>query len=57
MVSYLGFKTQEIVIKENQLTLNLKMKEDATMCLMGEVEVNEVYKSKRTLWQKIKGIF
>ena len=57
VVSYLGFKTQNIVIKNNQSPLNINLQEDATLCMLGEVEVNEVYKTKRTLWQKIKGIF
>ncbi len=60
VISYLGYETQTIVIKNEQETLNVplevSLKAD-TCVLMGEVEVNEVYKSKRTLWQKIKGIF
>ena len=54
--SYLGFKAQSITIKKAQAFLKIKMIED-TLCMLGEVEVNEVYTSKRTLWQKIKGIF
>ncbi|ULC58480.1 carboxypeptidase-like regulatory domain-containing protein [Flaviramulus sp. BrNp1-15] len=55
--SFLGYETQTIEIKENQNILNVNMGGDDSFVLMGEVEVNEVYKSKRTLWQKIKDIF
>ncbi|WP_346882225.1 carboxypeptidase-like regulatory domain-containing protein [uncultured Algibacter sp.] len=54
--SYLGFETQNIVISENHKHLNIIMSND-TFELMGEVEINQVYKSKRSLWQKVKGIF
>lgn len=57
VVSYLGFKTQEIKIKENQMVLNVEMPEDVSCVLIGEVDVNEVYTFKKNLWQKIKGIF
>ena len=62
VISFLGYKTQEIIIKNNQLALNAKidfniqMNEDM-ICVVGEVAVDEVYKSKRSLWQRIKGIF
>ena len=55
--SFLGYETQTIEIKENQNILNVNMGGNDSFVLMGEVEVNEVYKSKRTLWQKIKDIF
>ncbi len=61
VVSYLGYSTQEIKIGKVQTqleaVLNIVMQEDLSCFLMGEVDVNEVYQSKRTLWQKIKGIF
>lgn len=61
VVSYLGYVTQEIKIKKEQIRLNailnIDMQQDMSCVLMGEVEVNQVYNSKRTLWQKIKGIF
>lgn len=56
LVSYLGYGTQEIKIKENQMFLNVILDDD-DMIMMGEVDVNEVYKSKRTFFQKIKDIF
>ncbi|WP_171946648.1 carboxypeptidase-like regulatory domain-containing protein [Flaviramulus basaltis] len=55
--SFLGFETQTVVIEKNQKVLNINMSGDDSLVLMGKVAVNEVYKSKRTLWQKIKGIF
>lgn len=57
VVSYLGYVTQEIKIKKEQIKLNAILNIDMSCVLMGEVEVNQVYNSKRTLWQKIKGIF
>lgn len=57
VVSYIGYKSQEIVIQENLWNLNIVLK-DEFLCMMGKVNVNsEVYKSKKTLWQKIKGIY
>ena len=46
LVSYIGYETQTIKIKKNQSSLNITMKED-DLYLLGEVQVNEVYKSKR----------
>ncbi|MEW4922817.1 carboxypeptidase-like regulatory domain-containing protein [Algibacter sp. 2305UL17-15] len=56
LVSYLGFETRKIVIKENQTILNVIMPSSSCV-LMGEVEVSTIYKSKRSFWQKLKGIF
>ncbi|WP_298496240.1 carboxypeptidase-like regulatory domain-containing protein [uncultured Algibacter sp.] len=61
VVSYLGFVTKEIKIKKEQTKintiLNIELQQDVSCVLMGEVEVNNVYQSKPTLWQKIKRIF
>lgn len=57
VVSYLGYTTQNIKMEKEQNLLNVIMQEDVSCFLMGEVEVNEVYESKLTLWQKIKNIF
>ena len=61
VVSYLGYVTKEIKIKEAQTkfnaVMNIVMEEDVSCFLMGEVDVNEVYQSKRTFWQKVKDIF
>lgn len=55
--SFIGYQTQSITIKENQSPIQMVFSPDISCVLMGEVDVNQVYKSKRTLWQKIKGIF
>lgn len=57
VISYLGYETQNIVIQEHQSPLNIQMTSDMSCVLMGEVEVSEVYKSKQSLWKKIKSIF
>lgn len=61
VISFLGYATQEIVIKKEQTILNAKlnidMKVELSCVLMGEVEVNEIYKPKPTFWQRIKNIF
>lgn len=61
VISFLGYAAQEIKIKKEQTTLNavlnINMKEELSCFLMGEVDLNQVYQSKLTLWQKIKGIF
>lgn len=56
VISYIGFETQEIVIKNNQKPLDIVMRDDVCI-LVGKVAVKEVYESKPNLWQKIKGIF
>ncbi len=56
VVSFIGYETQNIVIKKDQSPLNIIMK-GGSCVLLGEVAVNNVYKSKTTLWQKIKRIF
>ena len=61
VVSYLGFVTKQITIKEEQTQLNailnIDMKADVSCALLGEVDVKTVYKSKPTLWQRVKRIF
>jgi len=62
VVSFLGYKTKEVIIMNNQLSLstqvdfNIKMNEELIFT-MGEVAVDEVYTSKRSFWRKIKDIF
>lgn len=54
--SFVGFNTQEIVISQkisNSVSIILEM----NFQVMGEVSINEVYTSKRSFWQKLKGIF
>ncbi|MCU0392465.1 MAG: carboxypeptidase-like regulatory domain-containing protein [Thermoflexibacter sp.] len=55
--SFVGFVSQEIIIsKKNSEIINITLKADYCE-FMGEVTTNEVYTSKRSFWQKIKGIF
>ncbi|MCB4797298.1 carboxypeptidase-like regulatory domain-containing protein [Neotamlana laminarinivorans] len=56
VISYIGFKSKEIIIEDQQKELALTL-DESDYVLMGEVAVNETYRSKRNLWQKIKGIF
>ncbi|WP_298533693.1 carboxypeptidase-like regulatory domain-containing protein [uncultured Algibacter sp.] len=57
VVSFLGYATQHIQIKDETSPLNIIMQEDISCVLMGEVDVNEIYESKVSLWQRIKNIF
>lgn len=60
--SSLGFKTKEYIIPKNfsnhlNLSLESLRMEKGLVCVLGEVNVEKVYSSKRTLWQKIKNRF
>jgi hypothetical protein len=61
VISYLGYATQEIKIRKEQTILNavldINMQEDMSCVLMGEVDIDKVYKSKPSLWKRIKSIF
>lgn len=46
LVSYLGYKTQKVIIKKGETFLNIKLSGD-DIDLLGAVEVNAVYSSKR----------
>jgi len=57
IISFIGFETKKITISDNQKKLNFDMKIDLKMdscMLMGEVEVKKVFKSKKSLWRKLK---
>lgn len=54
--SFVGYKSEEIKITENT-PQNLTVFLSSACELMGEVNVNEVYQSKQTVWQKFKGLF
>ncbi|OJJ13918.1 hypothetical protein BKI52_44945 [marine bacterium AO1-C] len=57
MFYYFGFEVKKLEISVvTPDTVKVVLKEDTT-CLLGEVNVTQVYKSKRTFWQKIKGLF
>lgn len=60
VVSYIGYKTQTLTIEAPSTLLEVPLAIDMQIeqcVLMGEVEVNRVYTSKQTLWQRIKAIF
>ena len=59
--SYVGYDREEYSIKKNQAdiqeyVLDVKMKMDH-LSIMGEVAVAQSYSSKKTIWQKISGLF
>ncbi|MFY0712666.1 carboxypeptidase-like regulatory domain-containing protein [Seonamhaeicola sp. NFXS20] len=54
--SSLGYSPKSIKIGKDQAVLNVVMEAELVE-LMGAVDTNQSYKSKRSLWQKIKGIF
>lgn len=60
IVSFIGYKDAEIIVtKENQsttLSCDIKLK-NCEMVMIGEVSTSKMYKSKRTLIQKIKSLF
>ncbi len=57
LISFIGYETKKIVISGDQknLQLAMKIKMIASSCnILGEVEVKKVYKSKKSLWRKLK---
>ena len=60
IVSYIGYKNQEIkVSRQNQsdiINLNIKL-DTYERIMLGEVSTDKIYKSKRTVFQKIKSLF
>lgn len=60
LFSYIGYKTQEFKVSKDTppSSFTISMKFDAfDLVFMGEVTTNRVYTSKRSFWQKLKGIF
>ncbi|WP_282124271.1 carboxypeptidase-like regulatory domain-containing protein [Algibacter mikhailovii] len=57
VVSYLGYTTQYIQIKDEMTPLHIIMQEDVSCVLMGEVDVKGIHESKVNLWQRIKKVF
>ncbi|MFY0629174.1 MAG: carboxypeptidase-like regulatory domain-containing protein [Flavobacteriaceae bacterium] len=58
--SYLGYETVEFTIKKNTTSINIKLVEGGEllgMVVMGEVDSNKLYKSKRSLWDRVKNLF
>lgn len=59
--SYVGYQREEYNIKKNQsdiqeYVLDVKMEMDH-LAIMGEVAVAQIYSSKKTIWQKLSGLF
>lgn len=60
VVTFIGYKNKEIKVtsKKQSITMSYDVKlEDCQIVMMGEVSTNKVYKSKRTVFQKIKSLF
>ena len=60
VVNYIGYKDQEIIVKSKNesITTSYDVKLDnCQMIMMGAIATNKVYKSKRTIFQKIKSFF
>lgn len=57
--SYIGYNPQEYKVKENEShTLEVDITFDlSNISLMGAVEVEGIYRSKRNIFQKIAGLF
>ena len=56
IVSYLGYKTENVVVKEEKLSLKLnytlELKQDSCI-IMGKVASKEIFKTKRSLWKRL----
>lgn len=56
--SYLGYTSKELVVKNNTPSLNLNLevnlKEDFSCIVLGEVQVEQLFKSKKSLFKKKK---
>ena len=60
VVNFIGLKDQEIIVKSKNesITMSYDVKlENCQVHMLGEVATDKVYKSKRTLFQKIKSLF
>ena len=60
IVSFIGYNNKEIIIKAKNESITLQCDVKLDNCqriMMGEVATDKVYKSKRTLFQKIKSLF
>ncbi|MEM8892749.1 MAG: carboxypeptidase-like regulatory domain-containing protein [Bacteroidota bacterium] len=61
ILSYVGYQRKEYKIEKNQedileYVMDIQMKLDQ-LSIMGEVAVAQSYSSKKTIWQKINGLF
>ena len=57
--SYIGYQSQEYIINDSDITnQNISISFDSSdITLMGAVEVDGVYKSKKNIFQKFVGLF
>lgn len=59
--SYVGYKIENYLVPEKtpqNLTINLDFKLELDICIVtGEVAVDKAYSSKRSFWQRVKGVF
>jgi len=56
--AFIGFETKEYkVTKESFTNIAMEMTMTLNCVIMGEVAINEVYKSKTNIWSKLKSIF
>lgn len=57
----LGYISQDIIIKKNQTSLKVIMQEDSMLLgdivVVGAVDTKSTYKTKRSIWQRVKSIF
>lgn len=51
--SYLGYKTQEVTVKGENIEIELKMEPSACI-VMGEVKVEKLHKSNRSVWKRVR---
>jgi len=61
IITYVGYRRKEYILKKSQedileYVLDIQMKLDQ-LSMMGEVAVAQSYSSKKTIWQKINGLF
>lgn len=54
--SFLGYSPKKVTIAKDQKILNVVMEAELVE-LMGAIDTNRSYKSRKSLWQKIKGVF
>lgn len=60
VANFIGLKDKEIVVKSKNESITMSYDvnlQDCHMVMMGEVATDKVYKSKRTIFQKIKSLF
>lgn len=60
LVTFIGYNDREIIVssKNQSITMSYDVKlEGIQTVMMGEVSTKKVYKSKRTVFQKIKSLF